>query len=103
MELLNIGAPGATFNSPPGLLQWTLGTIQTGASKLTNIGFIQLPGSSNRALVGTLNNSGTVIHTGSGTFVINGAGTFNNLATGLYDFQGDGVINWDGISGGECL
>ncbi len=92
----DIGAPGATFNFPAGMFQWANSTIRTFTNTLTNTGYIQLTGGGTKILIGTLNNAGTVVHAGSGLFIINVAGTFNNLASGLYDFQGDGVIHWDG-------
>ena len=78
---------------------WTAGTLNA-ATSVTNTGVVTLAGSVSEQLVGTFNNAGTVVHTGSGTFVLNNAATFNNLATGLYDFQGDGWINWDASSVG---
>ncbi len=82
---------GATLNFPAGLLHWTSGHIGTSGA-LTNIGFLQISGDTDRTVGAVVVNQGTVVHSGSGDTidVASGGGSrFENQATGVYDFQGD--------------
>lgn len=100
---LQVDSSGATFNFPPGMFQWTGGSIAAGLTGLTNAGSMTLAGSDIKYLSGVLNNLGTITHTAAGDLQIEAffsaiPGTLNNLASGLYDLQGDadlthGVFN----------
>src|SRR5262249_31372022 len=87
-----IGAAGATFNFPAGILQWMAGNIRAGGGVLTNTDTIALSGNADKWLGSTLRNSGTIIHTtvtaDNGRLYISG-GLLENLASGLYDFRSD--------------
>jgi hypothetical protein len=95
--LINVAAPGMSVNFDPGVFQWTGGTINTAASAttLTNTGTMALSGSAVTAFGGTLNNSGTIIHSGSGNFQLSAvvtfqptrAGVLNNVAAAVYDLR----------------
>ncbi len=84
-------ANGATFNFPPGMFQWTGGTIQ--GSGLTNAGFINLDNTlthSNQVLAGNLYNNGTItLNDAPGTNFFLNRGTLYNQAGGLFDIQTD--------------
>lgn len=93
---------GTTFDLPPGMFQWTGGTIVTNSgAPFINTGAITITGA-----VGTYNyggqftNRGLVIQTGAGT-IANQRGPVLNDAGGTYDIQNDlgyttdyaGIIN----------
>src|SRR4030095_5811543 len=93
--VLVVGQSGAQFNFPPGLFQWTGGTITGGANGLTNTGALTLSGPGTKYLGGILNNSGTIAHQAGILQMDNGncacVGTLNN--NGLYDMQADVTIS----------
>jgi len=59
---------GLTLNFPASTFQWTGGNFNSGSGDLTNLGVMNLAGSSEKGLTndGTLDNSGTIIETGTG-------------------------------------
>jgi RHS repeat-associated protein len=65
---LNIGLGGLTLNFPGNMFQWTGGSISSGLGDLTNLGVINLGGSSDKTFSndGTLDNFGNILQTGSG-------------------------------------
>jgi RHS repeat-associated protein len=89
-----IGPSGATFNFPPGLLQWKGGIIDGGSAGLTNLGtFTLVEGGSHAILENNITNAGSFVQSGVSTLGIGGA-TFTNLPGAIFDFQGDGgVVN----------
>ncbi|MCB1121991.1 MAG: LEPR-XLL domain-containing protein, partial [Verrucomicrobiae bacterium] len=73
-----------------GETEFTGGTL-SGAANL-NRGTIRLSGSGLKFLSGTLNNSGTIIHT-DGVLAFSG-GVLNNQSGALFDFAGDSSLRW---------
>ena len=67
--MLKAGAAGATFNFPGTLFQWTSGTIDGGATGLTNTGVMTLSGAGTKTLNGVLHNAGTIIHAGTASLI----------------------------------
>ncbi len=91
--------PGATFDFPAGLFQWTGGSIANTHPNhpFTNMGTITLAGANDKGISGAaFNNDGTINHMGTGNLVV--TGTFTNNATGVYDFQSDADL----FSGNCC-
>ncbi len=64
------GVGGVTLNFPGSLFQWTGGAMELSVGDVTNLGTINLSGSSQTQIYadGTLDNYGTMIQTGSGDF-----------------------------------
>ncbi|MHB8954814.1 MAG: RHS repeat-associated core domain-containing protein [Pirellulaceae bacterium] len=97
-KAITVGAGGAAFDFPPGLLHWTGGVIDALQAPLTNRGSMTVnvdPVNPFVRLRGILNNVGTLVHLGDGVISINGEnglGNLTNLAGGIYEFQGDGRI-----------
>lgn len=92
---INAAAGGVTFNLPAPLFQWSSGTV-AGYNPLTNAGIMELSGSNDGRLVGTLNNSGLFHHTGSGNLAfsqISPGAHFENLASGIYWFNSDAGLS----------
>ncbi len=73
---------GATLNFPGSMFQWTGGRINTVVGDVTNLGILNLAGSSDKEVYddGTLDNFGTIIQTGSGNL---GLHSDNKIATTL--------------------
>lgn len=90
---LEVGAGGATFDFPPGLFQWTGGTIDGRTAPLVNRGSITLPDIALQPhIAGALNNIGRIILQDAATLTVGREGTkgiLTNLADGLVEFQGD--------------
>jgi hypothetical protein len=92
-----IDAAGATFNFPSTTpFVWFNSTMSGGT--LTNTGFMAIYGGA--GLNGaTLNNTGTI--NCNGTLGIYGGATIQNTiqntATGIFDFQTDSSISWNGV------
>jgi RHS repeat-associated protein len=86
---LSTVVPGATFDFPAGMLQWSGGTISAAASRpFVNVGTLTLSGAGVKTLSGQLDNQGAIVH-------IQGdldSATVNNLPGAIYDFQGDALI-----------
>ena len=105
--VMQVGAGGATFNFPPGMFQWTGGTIDARTAPLTNRGSITLPDFALQPhLAGALNNAGQIIMQGTATLTVGrvggGKGIITNLADGLFEFQGDeGVVASQAINRGD--
>jgi YD repeat-containing protein len=105
---ITIGAGGANFDFPPGLLHWIEGVIDGREDPFTNRGSMIVDVNTTVAfnpwvrLRGTLNNAGTILHLGGGILSISGEsglGNITNLAGGVYEFQGDGLIVWNDAFG----
>ncbi|HLH52118.1 MAG TPA: hypothetical protein VKY92_00665 [Verrucomicrobiae bacterium] len=91
---------GLTLDLPPGLFQWTGGTIATG-NQLTNAGAITMsaPANGGDILQGTLYNTGSFLHSGAGNLDLNSASGahFENMSSGTYQLASD-----SGIFGVSC-
>ncbi len=96
LNVTDTAGPGAIFNFPAGLFQWSGGSIGNThpIHPFTNTGTITLAGANDKGLNGSaFNNSGTIIHTGTGNLLL--GSTFTNLDTltnnsgAIYDFQSD--------------
>jgi hypothetical protein len=90
---LNIGNDGATFDFPPGLFQWTSGTLFIPVSAtLTNSGDLTAPVADRIFLDidgnGAMVNNGSFTVSGNGRFDLEGTGTLTN--TGTMTFAGGG-------------
>ena len=89
-----IGAPGATFNFPNEMFQWTGGDLR-GSGTLTNSGTLVIAGDSpGKDLTAAVNNAGTVILRGTSGLQSGNGVVFNNLAGGLFDMQSDAAFQW---------
>ena len=95
---ITINSTGATFNFPAGLFQWKSGTL-TCTQTLTNSGYINISGTSDKTLGATLNNTGTIIQTGTGNFLMAWGSVLNNKSAGTYEFQSDAGIAAGGGGG----
>jgi hypothetical protein len=83
-DALTFAASGSV-NFFPTMFEWTNGQIGSGAGgTLTNNGFMRIAGPNSKTLVNTLNNNGTIIHTG-GNLSVEGNAALNNQGT--YDLQ----------------
>ncbi|MBN1670426.1 MAG: hypothetical protein JXR37_05315 [Kiritimatiellae bacterium] len=91
---LAIVSDGATFNFPTNMFRWYGGRIDATGGPFTNSGVINLAGSGAPELYGgTLENEGSIQHTGTCTFTLWAGGTYvNNRAGALYDLRDDGDI-----------
>ncbi|MHB1560310.1 MAG: carboxypeptidase regulatory-like domain-containing protein, partial [Isosphaeraceae bacterium] len=101
-----IGAGGATFDFPAGLLQWPGGSLDLDGNTLTNTGSITIDsaatfgifannffsGGSSGNLGGSLMNRGALIDSGTGSLQLFDSVTLNNAAPGNFNFTGDGGI-----------
>jgi hypothetical protein len=90
-----IGEAGASFSSPPGMLQWTGGAlVARGSTTLTNLGTITLSGADAKDLRVKLVNSlgSTIVQADLGALTI--AGELDN--EGTYDLQSDAGISFGG-------
>jgi hypothetical protein len=91
---------GLTLDLPPGLFQWTGGTIATG-NQLTNAGVLTMaaPAGGADTLAGAFYNTGSFLHSGAGNLDLNsGPGArFENMASGTYQLASD-----SGIIGVSC-
>ncbi len=101
---LNIGSgaqlvfkfSGPTAVNPLGLFQWQGGTIVTGTKDFLNLGSMTITGPNPATLVGTLNNSGTIIVAQGAPALVLSNASLNNLAatantpTGTVDIRSDG-------------
>jgi hypothetical protein len=105
---VTVGTGGATFDFPPGLLNWVEGVIDAREAPLTNRGSMTVDVNTSVGLnpfvrlKGTLQNAGTILHVDDGILSIdgeNGLGNVTNLAGGLYEFRGAGTIQ-RGVSAG---
>ena len=78
-----------------GTLNWSGGDI-VAATTIAAGGVLNISGGSAKQWAGTLNNAGTVNWSGTGELRLgwNGGGplVFNNLAVGVFDAQGDGLM-----------
>ncbi len=94
--LLTDASAGFTMNAAGALFQWTGGAIQALETNFTNTGTINLAGSGEQYLGGTLDNDGTMIqggdlfYLGEPTYSVNYDGTLVN--SGTYQITGDGSI-----------
>jgi hypothetical protein len=109
-----VGAGGATFDFPPGLLHWGANAssfINLQGNTLTNAGFLTLvntPGNvddlqgedlANDTIVGgTLINRGTIVQQGGGDLQLDDGVKLDNQVGATYDFASDGGIT-EGVSG----
>jgi RHS repeat-associated protein len=95
---LAVGAAGATFNFPAGMLQWTGGTI-AGPGTLTSLGGLAISGVNRKDLDGvTLDSGGAVVWTGTGTLYSSNAAVVHNRGT--WDAQADArFAAWTGARG----
>ncbi|MBX7106439.1 MAG: hypothetical protein K1X57_20345 [Gemmataceae bacterium] len=93
---MTIGAAGATFNFPAGLLNWYDGTVN-GSGKLTNTGAITIASTTSNVYLSGLNfsNAGTIVHASTRNFIITAGTVLTNEATGVFDYQADGNIDAD--------
>lgn len=97
--MASIGTGGATFNLPPGLLEWTTGSIRLTSGPLNNDGTLRLAGPDLKTLRGDqgypMVNNGTIIHTDGG--MLNFFALLNNR--GLYQLESDAgiVLNTAGV------
>jgi hypothetical protein len=83
-DALTFAASGSV-NFFPTMFEWTSGQIGFfGGGTLTNNGFVRIAGPNSKGLVDTLDNHGTIIHTG-GRLDVAGTAALNNLGT--YDLQ----------------
>ena len=94
---VTLGAGGATFAfSDANMLFWTGGNIVTGTDTLKNTGIFNITSdkgnSGDRALYGTLENSGTINQNISGAYLRLYSATINNKATGVWNLQNDNDI-----------
>src|SRR5262245_50972466 len=105
---ITVGSGGATFDFPPGLLNWIEGVIDAREAPFTNRGALTVDVNTTVAfnpyvrLRGTLNNAGTILHVGDGIIGIageSGLGNLTNLAGGVYEFPGDGSVEWNNTFG----
>ena len=99
-----IGAGGATFDFPAGLLQLPGGSLDLDGNTLTNTGSITIDsaatfgifannsfsGGNGGNLGGSLINQGTITDSGAGSLQLFDSVALNNTASGTYDFTGDG-------------
>jgi hypothetical protein len=85
---LTVGAAGATFNFPAGMLQLNFGFIDATAGTLTNKGTLTVDGTS---ISGEFDNFGTVLQTGSLGVNAGGSLTIVNETGGVFKLQGDDV------------
>ena len=77
---------GRAIDSTAGPLNWTGGTI---SGTLNDTGVLNLSGSANKELVGTINQSGTTTWTGTGDLFLDNPNLFNNLVGSTFDVQTD--------------
>jgi hypothetical protein len=91
---------GLALNFSPGLFQWTGGVVN---GYFTNTGTMQISGTNSHSFTsggpGTFfYNRGLVQHLNTGALTLSGGGyaQFYNLASGTYEFVGDGSINSSG-------
>jgi hypothetical protein len=101
-----IGSSGATFDFDPGFYQWEGGDIapanNTSAATLTNDGTISVVATQHLVVLSramTLDNFGTIDHTGADPFVFNSSAMINE-PSGIYDFESDaGWVTSGGLTG----
>lgn len=67
---------------------------------LVNQGTIVISADENVRFGGTVNNNGTISHTGTGSLLFDASTRLNNNVGGVYDFAGDGDIGNSNIGGG---
>jgi hypothetical protein len=94
---LYIDSPGASFNFPGPMFQWTGGELGAYGLAATNLGTINVAGDAPKRLTAVLNNSGTLNYGGSGSLDINNSngGRFTNLVSGTVNLQYDATIDGD--------
>ena len=109
---ITIGPGGANFDFSPGLLNWIEGVIDGHAAPFTNRGSMTVDVNTTVAfnpwvrLKGALHNAGTILHVEDGIISIDGesgVGKITNLAGGVYEFRGDGKIQWNGNGPGAAV
>ena len=85
-------------NTLSGTVRWTGGTIgESGVVTVATYGTLLLTGSAEKAIVGVLNNRGTVQFAGSGQIAmgsISVTATINNEADALFDMLNDAPVNF---------
>jgi hypothetical protein len=88
-------APGSlTLNVPAPLFQWTGGTL-SGLNPLTNSGTMEVSTTNSVRLLGILDNSGLLHHSGAGNLAFSeeGSGTrFENLPSAVYWLESDASL-----------
>ena len=101
---LAIGQGGATFNFPPGLFQWSGGTIDVSNGSLANTGSLTITGDGTQEVLtsggyspGALINQGTIVQDDLSNLTVTLAAELRNQ--GSYTFQGDGSISGGNIQG----
>ena len=102
---LYVGSGGLTLNFAGSMFQWTGGAFAAALGDVTNLGTINLAGSSDKGFFqdGTLYNSGTIIQTGSGNLDLHSDNvsptTLVNEAGASYLIESDSGI--DNLFGGQ--
>ncbi len=96
---LALGAGGANFDFSGNLFQWSGGTIDTTLGSLTNLGTMNLTGSSGGSVhlvgSGSLTNAGTIIQSGGAALDLDAPVTLANEPSGIYNFATDATISED--------
>jgi RHS repeat-associated protein len=95
---VSIGATGATFTFPPGMFEWSGGSIGGGSRGLNNAGYMSLLGGGTKAMSGILNNAGNIEHNG-GALSLGAGAALNILPGSTYDLQGDFSFTGDAAAG----
>src|SRR5581483_10423360 len=94
-----IGAGGASFNFPAGMLNWDFGSLNQSLGNVTNLGTLALripvPNPSLKVIGGTLINQGTLAFIGQADLELDQGAVLNNLAGGTIDFRIEAVISSD--------
>jgi hypothetical protein len=89
----NTVAPGATFNFPGSMFQWSGGTIGSGPSLINN-GTMNLAGPADKQIDGqAFHNAGTMIQSGSGNLQFGTNSFMFNDASGTYEIRSDAGFN----------
>ena len=106
-----IGNGGATFDFPPGLFQWSGGTINVTNGSLTNAGSLTITGDGSQEYLYGGGSSNALINASQGSIVQDGlsnltltVGSAAELQNqGSYTFQGDGTISEGNTQGSLAI
>jgi hypothetical protein len=95
-------ASALVLNCPPGLFQWTGGTLKGTA---VNSNVVTIPSANNVDLSGTISNAGLFVHSGVGGLGLDEGPSshFENLSTGTYQFESGASIYLYGCCGGVAF